>query len=35
VRALFTDIRPLVYRAAAYLMLTMLEDPALLALAFC
>ena len=26
---------PLIYRIAAYFMLTMLDDPAMLALAFC
>ena len=33
--ALLDLVKPLAYRAAAYFTLTMLDDPAMLALAFC
>lgn len=29
------SVEPLLYRLAAYFMLTLLDDPAILALAFC
>ena len=34
-RQLSESAEPLIYRIASYFMLTMLDDPAMLALAFC
>jgi len=35
VAALFEALKPWLYRLAAYFMLTILDDPAMLALALC